>query len=271
MDKIVSLPETVIESIRDFISEKQVQQELLLRDTIFPLLENYCTVLYYPQENEDNDGCHVKRIVNNEIVNFVYINTFKSIEKQIFTAAHELGHILELDAFLKQNCPAYKDCMEEQAMNKFAALLLMPDNVFDKTVREHSAAYCTNDGKITLDNLIRFSLYLMDYFFVPFKAVIIRLWELGYLSKKDALSLINDRTTVEKINDYIKNLGYKRLGIKSCKKSIKDFAELLDKAEQQEVFSKTKITYIRNKMDLHEIKDDALSNTIKFTESKSEK
>ena len=271
MDKIVSLPKSVIDSIKKFLLLKKLQSDSLLRDTIFSLLERYCTVLYYPQENEENDGCHVRRIVNNEIVSFVYINTFKSIEKQIFTAAHELGHILELNSFLIQNCPDYKNNMEEHAMNKFAALLLMPDNVFDKTVLEHAAAYCTNDGKITLDNLIKFSLYLMDYFFVPFKSVIIRLWELGHLTEIDAVSLINDKSTLAKINDYIKILGYKRLGIKSCKKSIKDFAELLDKAEDQDIFPKTKITSIRNKMDLPKIKDETLSNTITFTESKSEK
>lgn len=270
IDKIISLPTDVIQVIKEFISQKKLNDNCFLRDGIFALLEQYCTVLYYPQEDEENDGCHIKRLVNNKVVNFVFINTHKSIEKQVFTAAHELGHILDLDDFLKHNCPDYTSDMEEIAMNKLAALLLMPENIFTKELQENFKNYSTEEGKITLDNLIKLSLYLMDLFFVPFKAVIIRLFELGHLSKKDAEEIINNTITLDKINDYIKLLGYKRLGIRSNKKSIKDFAELLERAENLEVFPETKIKSIREKMDLPNIKTESLSTTINFNEPKSE-
>lgn len=64
-----------------------------------------------------HDGCHVKCLVNNEIVNFVFINTHKSIEKQVFTATHELGHILDLSEYLKKNCLDFTPEMDEIAMN----------------------------------------------------------------------------------------------------------------------------------------------------------
>jgi len=270
INKIISLPTDVVPAINKFISQKKLNENPLLRDGVFSLLEQYCTVLYYPQENEENDGCHIKRLVNDKVVNFVFINTHKSIEKQVFTAAHELGHILDLDIYLKDNCPDYSSDMEEIAMNKLAALLLMPENIFTKELQEHFKNYSTEEGKITLDNLIKLSLFLMDLFFVPFKAVIIRLFELGYLSKKDAEEIIYDTTTLNKINDYIKLLGYKRLGIRSQKKSIKDFAEILERAETLEVFPETKLKSIREKMDLPDIKSESLSTTIKFNEPKSE-
>lgn len=117
IDEIVSLPESVVFGIKQFINDKGLKSQPLLRDGIFALLEQYCTVLYYPQKEEANDGCHVKRLVNNEIVNFVFINTHKSIEKQFFTATHELGHILELPEYLKKNSLDFTPEMDEIAMN----------------------------------------------------------------------------------------------------------------------------------------------------------
>lgn len=268
--EIKSLPDSVIAKIIKFLNEKNLLSDSLLRDGIFSLLDEYCTVLYYPQKNENNDGCHVQRLVNNKIENFVYINTYKSVEKQVFTAAHELGHILELDDYLKRNCSEYNSTMQEIAMNKFAALLLMPDDLFRKKIFEYEKDFCSAKGEITIDNLIKFSLLLMDYFFVPFKAVVIRLCEVGHLSDDDTDKIISNKLILEKINDYIKILGYKRLGIRSNKKSIKNFAELLEKAEENEVFPKAKIDSIRQKMELPEIKSESMSSTIKFVESKSE-
>lgn len=270
INEIVSLPESIILSIKEFITDKSLNSQPILRDGIFSLLEQYCTVLYYPQKDEENDGCHVKRLVNNEIVSFVFINTHKSIEKQVFTATHELGHILELSEYLKKNCPDFKPEMDEIAMNKFAALLLMPEGIFAEELQNNLKNYSTEDEKITLDDLIKLSLYLMDFFFVPFKSVIIRMFELGYLSQDITEEIINNKEALEKINDYIKTLGYKRLGIRSEKKSIKDFAELLDRAEKSEAFSSSKINSIRTKMDLPEIKSESLSAPIQILEPKPE-
>lgn len=116
IDEIVFLPESVVLGIKQFINGKGLKLQPLLRDGIFALLEQYCTVLYYPQKEEKNDDCHVKRLVNNEIVNFIFI-THKSIEKQVFTATHELGYILELPEYLKKNCPDFTPEMDEIAMN----------------------------------------------------------------------------------------------------------------------------------------------------------
>ena len=268
MKEIQSLPGSVVSQIHNFITENKIQSDPLIKDSIFNLLEQHCTVLYYPQENEDNDGCHVQRLVNNKLEHFVYINTQKSIEKQVFTAAHELGHILKLDAYLKDNCPEYKDEFEENAMNRFAAAILMPERLFLKQVIENYKNYSNQDNSISLDNLIKFSIYLMDYFFVPFKAVIIRLFEIGLFSKKDAEHIISDKGVLNQINDYIINLGYKRLGIKSNKKSIKDYAELLDKVEEKQIFNSEKISVIRKKMEITAIKPENIS--IKLSEPKAE-
>lgn len=78
------------------IKEKCIIKNTAIRDSIFDILENECTVIYYPLENEKNRGFHIKKIVKNELKDFVYINTAKPIAEQIFAAAHEFGHIWEV-------------------------------------------------------------------------------------------------------------------------------------------------------------------------------
>ena len=272
MIRIESLPNSVVTEIKNFIIHKGIQTDPLIKDSVFNLLEQHCTVLYYPQEEEDNDGCHVLRLVNGVPEHFVYINTHKPIEKQVFTAAHELGHILKLHEHLKEKCSDYyKEKYEESAMSRFAAGILMPQYAFVAQVNNNYKNYSGQDNSIELDNLIRFSIYLMDFFFVPFKSVIIRLNEVGFLSKDDAAHIINDENILHQINDYIKNLGYKRLGIISDKKSIKDFAELISKVEGKEIFNAQKLDAIRKKMDLPSISTEPIENfTIKISEPKSE-
>ncbi|MBD5399664.1 MAG: ImmA/IrrE family metallo-endopeptidase [Treponema sp.] len=271
MTRIESLPNSVVTEIKNFIIYKEIQTAPLIKDDVFNLLEQHCTVLYYPQEDEENDGCHVLRLVNGKPEHFVYINTHKSIEKQVFTAAHELGHILKLHEHLKEKCSAYKEKYEENAMSRFAAGILMPQNMFVAQVADNYKNYCGQGNSIALDNLIKFSIYLMDFFFVPFKSVIIRLNEVGFLSKDNAEHIINNENILHQINGYIKNLGYKRLGIRSDKKSIKDYAELISKVEEKKIFNAQKLAAIREKMDLPPISTEPTENCIiKISEPKSE-
>ncbi len=74
ISQIELLPQSVTASIKEFIFQKEISTSPLIRDDIFNILEEHCTVLYFPLEDE-NDGCHVKRFVKNQLFNFVYINT----------------------------------------------------------------------------------------------------------------------------------------------------------------------------------------------------
>lgn len=61
MTEIEPLPNPVVTEIKKIIAYKEIQTNSLIKDSIFNLLEQYCTVLYYPQKDEENDGCHVLR------------------------------------------------------------------------------------------------------------------------------------------------------------------------------------------------------------------
>ena len=47
-------------------------------------------MLYYSLD-DDIDGCHICKPLNGEMKQFVYINTSKVLQEQVWTAAHELG------------------------------------------------------------------------------------------------------------------------------------------------------------------------------------
>ena len=86
----------VIQNIVDEIKQECIIENTAIRDDIFGILENQCTVVYFPIEDQKNRGFHIKKIVHNQLEDFVYINTGKPMAEQIFAAAHELGHIFKV-------------------------------------------------------------------------------------------------------------------------------------------------------------------------------
>ena len=246
------LPDTIQKEIQKFIENyPYINTNEPIRDSIFEILDDKCIILYYPQENEENDGSLIQKYINDKLTNFVHINTYKVIEKQVFTAAHELGHILNLHEYLLENCDEYnqkhdKD-IEEAAMNYFAALVLMPTDIFTNKAKSLFKEY---GDTLKLDDFIKISLNLMDIFFVPFKAVVVRLFEIDIIDKSTVEFLINNNVILDKINDYIKLYGFTRLGIRSEKKGIKGYPELISKVEDAEIFNSRKINNTRNKLDI---------------------
>lgn len=249
---ILVLPDKIQKEIQKFIENyPYINTNEPIRDSIFEILDDKCIILYYPQENEENDGSLIQKYINGKLTNFVHINTYKVIEKQVFTAAHELGHILNLHEHLLKNCNEYNEKydkdIEEAAMNYFAALVLMPTNIFTSKSKSLFKEY---GDTLKLDDFIKISLNLMDIFFVPFKAVVVRLFEIDIIDKPTAELLINNNIILDKINDYIKLYGFTRLGIRSQKKGIKGYPELISKVENAEIFNSRKINNTRNKLDI---------------------
>jgi hypothetical protein len=68
--KKIHLPSDVVDLIVKFIKEKRESSDLktkfpnsLLRTDVLDLLDIYCTVIYYPLENESNNGFHITGIL----------------------------------------------------------------------------------------------------------------------------------------------------------------------------------------------------------------
>ncbi len=156
---------------------------VIIQDDIFNIIENYdrdVTLLLFPIPDDEICGfiCNYKGKL------FIYVNTNLPLEKQIFTAAHELYHLLfnrdQLENgyshLIKQGDLDGKQ--EERAANLFAALLLVPRTL----LKEQIEILKIDPLHLNLLDIIR----LMDVFAVPFKTMVLRLYETGVLKDKEA-------------------------------------------------------------------------------------
>ena len=177
---------------------------------------------------------------------FVYINTDKPMAEQIFTAAHELGHIFEVAEKVWKmlgysGMPTEKE--EEDITNRFAAELLMP-------------AVGIKNGKIKLDDLIRVIVMQMNTFLVPYEAVRRRLMETALIpkrvadfleSKEEILLLVNLLTKYQ--NSYLE----KGTEIKT----ISGIRELIEKAEMQENIDDYLVKRIKRDLEIVDMPETA--------------
>lgn len=266
----VKLDDVIVSAIEEFVSQKWQEHEkqypnVLLRDDVLTLLDQECMVIYYPLENDKNNGFHINEIPtkNGKRCHFVFINTAQTIEKQVFTAAHELGHVWEVEKYVRENCPSYEDNDEinESIMNRFAANLLMPKTYFIEKFEEESQGKTNPDGSIRVSDMLRVIVSLMNHFFVPWKSAVIRCNELNILSEKSTKILLGEdvisKELIESTIDGIFNeMGYNHFKEPTNKKWIEGLPELLERAEKEEAVSQSKINELRTAFGLEKTSID---------------
>lgn len=227
----------VIQKIVFEIKDKCIIKNAAIRDNIFSILEDNCTVIYYPLENEKNRGFHIKRIVKNELEDFVYINTAKPIAEQIFAAAHEFGHIFEVSEKVWKmmgysGFPTEED--EENITNRFAAELLMPAEVFKQSLMEHMKELGIKSGKVKVDELVRVMVMQMNAFMVPYEAVRRRLVETGLMQQSDADFLETKEDEILCSVELLTKDQNSYLEKGTGRKTISGIRELIEEAETRE-------------------------------------
>lgn len=225
--------ENVIREIVSHIKKECIIQNTAIRDDIFSILEDKCTVMYYPLQNEKNRGFHIKRIVKNQLEDFVYINTAKPIVEQIFTAAHELGHIFEVskkvwNMMKYPGAPSEQE--EEDITNLFAAEFLMPADAFIKVFRVYMKEAGVKNGKVKVEDFILVMVMQMNVFMVPYEAVRRRLVETEILSEKEADVLKEKEYLVNWLAKYQNSYLEKGTEIKT----ISGIREVIEEAETRE-------------------------------------
>lgn len=264
------LPSNVDTVINELIEHKRKQDKLeslfpnrLLRDDVLSLLNNYCKVLYYPLPNESNNGFHITGIPdkNGKEYNFVYINTAQTIEKQAFTAAHELGHVWDVFKYIVDKLPELGNENEETIINRFAADLLMPNDLFVSIFNDKYKTHRSKDGSILLSDFLGLVADLMNLFFVPPKAVIYRLFELNYISEKtlDRMTCaLSDKIVLDYLRFILQEKGLNKFLNADNKIYIDGLADLLDKAEEEKLLSLKKINHLRHMFELPEKQEEKL-------------
>ena len=261
----MSLNEKLINEIERLVQEIKKENDIkneIIRDDVFSILQALnCIVLYYPLADEEIDGCHIKKPINGQMEQFVFINSNNTRERQAFIAAHELGHIWEVDKRLKNKFPD-ENLDTEEVVNRFAAELLMPRIIFHEVMANQLKRMNYAGPSIKITEMIKLIAYLMNYFFVPFKSVVYRLNEIGKLDKK-----YNDIILEFKDGDFLKELikaeQYTRLGIINKLRSMDNLPELLIEAEKRKLFNANKLKNIRNDFDIKHI-DESYNEDVEF-------
>lgn len=174
----------------------------IIKDDIFNILEMNCKTLYYPINNDDICGF----VYEFKDYKFCYINSYISLEKQIFAAAHELYHILYSD--IKKGELLNSEVLDEKESNKklnkedlkanrFAAEILVPENILRNELKIRKF----DKSNMSIENIIQ----LMEVFLVSYKTLVKRLYEIDYIDKITCNNFLNINT--EDILIWKKRLG----------------------------------------------------------------
>lgn len=175
----------IIQEVVANIRENYHISNVAIEDHIFEVLQQQsgCIIMRQPLEEEpDLDGLSVDKIIQGKWITVVYINTAKTNEKQVFCAAHELGHICGMERYLRDRFPddVFTHGMIEDIMNRFAAELLIPWDDFCFRWAQH----LEQSGKqVIVIDIIKYIILLMDHYYVPYKAIIYRMHEVGLINK----------------------------------------------------------------------------------------
>ncbi len=235
------------------INEECIIKNTAIRDSIFSILENKCTVIYYPFECEKNRGFHIKKIVKNELKDFVYINTAKPIAEQIFAAAHEFGHIWEVadkvwSILEYEGKPTEEE--EEDITDWFAAELLMPTDEFRTAFFSHMNELGIKAGNVKLDEIVRVMVLQMNDFMVPYESVRRRMEETDIIQQEAADYLLTkQKEALELVAIFIKdNNTY--LGNGTCVKTVSGIRTLIENVENCENVDKYLLMKMKKEFDI---------------------
>lgn len=184
----------------------------IIQDDIFHIIQNYAVrketpleLLRYPIDDEELCACTFVR--GGRL--FVLLNSKLPLCKQIFAVGHELYHVW---CYLENENSdlAQKGSMlnattmdessseqEEMEANAFSGLLLVPAD----TLRQQIRIYGIVISEITVKDV----LMLMEIFAVPYKAIVLRLYEEGLISECQAKALFEVKAS--NIQQLIKRTG----------------------------------------------------------------
>ena len=177
----------------------------IIQDDIYIVLKNYFSkndkhLELFRLTIQDDDFCAFTCIREGKL--FTVLNSWLPISKQIFATAHELYHvwryISDQDDSLSNNGSLLRSenmdddtaTREDKEANAFAGLLLVPD----LQLLEQIEIYGIDKSKLDLDSVVK----LMDIFAVPYKAIVLRLFEENIISEKNAIQLLKEGT-IERI------------------------------------------------------------------------
>lgn len=246
---MIGRDEEAVAAIQEIVKQKRNEEHIVnqvIRDDVFALLEKHCIVLYYPLEDDKIEGCHIIKPLGEGEEQFVFINTTKAVQEQTWTAAHELGHVWKVDRYVKDklNRP---DLDSEDVVNRFAAELLLPESIFRIEIRQRLKEYRYEGPVMSTETMVRLVTYLMNYFCTPYKAVIRRFIELGYIEESSEEAFLQGFQKQEPLYQRLRSENqYTRLETVNRACSMETIEQDIKRLEEMAIYpDTTKINRLR--------------------------
>lgn len=198
----IKLNEVQLDEIRKLAEEKRRSLgfigETPIANDIFTILEKLnIKLLEYPIKSEGNRPAFSAAIMYSEEsdqkLTFVGLNTADFFDKQIFAIAHELYHFyIKSGSHLSRPDDDENNTIEVKA-NRFAAELLLPENVLESIVLEEFRMSTLHH--IHLNKLMRFIARLHCTWWLPYRSLVKRLHEIRAITSKQYGELyeVNER------------------------------------------------------------------------------
>lgn len=143
-------------------------------------------------------------VKDNDIV--IFTNTCSRLSREIFTLAHEIGHITlhlnEEAAFIDDNITISGRSIDirEQEANYFAACLLMPTDEVERFLDLQLTSF--NENSLSAMDIAR----IMSEFNVSFDMALNRLENLGKIDAGERLTLDNERIE-KRVGNLLRSVG----------------------------------------------------------------
>ena len=258
MNPPIVLDELQIKGIRKLAKDKRLALgfvgETPLANDILTILDNLNIILLeYPIKTEGNKPAFSAALMysedgGQEIV-FIGLNTADYFDKQVFTLAHELYHYYtKTGSHLCRLEDGEINAIEAQA-NRFAAEFLLPESVLGNIVFDEFKT--SSLDKIQIKTLLRFIARLHCTWWLPYRAIVKRIKEIGAISDRQF-------TELYAINERDENGEYGRIG----KAIDKDVFIKLNSATNNIGASPKNIEIIIRNFEDNIIDEDKLADTL---------
>lgn len=198
----IMLNEVQLEEIRKLARDKRqslsIAGEMPIANDIFTILDQLnIKLLEYPIQSEGDRPAFSAAIMyseeDNEELVFIGLNTADYFDKQIFAVAHELFHYYTKTGSHLSRLADIENTLIEEKANRFAAEFLFPEVALRSTILDE---FKTSNLEKTPDKkILRFIARLQCIWWLPYRSIVKRLHEVGYISEEqyNRLYSLNER------------------------------------------------------------------------------
>ena len=204
---------------------------------VFSVLGRYARAIYYPLGKEAPWGfTRISGSRNDAELEkpFVAINTSIPITCQVFAAAHELYHIWyeqDPDVLPKDLLEESEKEVSEKKANRFAAEFLVDELLLRRELDECRVKTVT----------IKEILQMAEVFTVPYRAMVKRLYEIGFIRPDDKNRFLTESDEV--IDQYRRKYAF-QLGAADERIAVDNLAELSANAYEAGLITFEKLEYL---------------------------